>query len=61
MEDFIHQLAWLGRAQLIFLILHTFVRKFGRVKAATRKKNETLETFTFLSNLHSLNLVNTIL
>ena len=30
--------AWLERAQLIFLIFHTFVCKFGRVEAAAREK-----------------------
>ena len=29
--------AWLERAQLIFLIFHTFVCKFGRVEAAARE------------------------
>ena len=59
--------AWLERAQLIFLIFHTFVCKFGRVEGAAREKNyrqmyEKLEKLTerLLSNLHSSNLVNTI-
>ena len=59
--------AWLERAQLIFLIFHTLVCKFGRVEAAAREKNyrqmyEKLEKLTerLLSNLHSSNLVNTI-
>ena len=30
--------AWLERAQLIFLIFHTFVCKFGRVEATAREK-----------------------
>ena len=59
--------AWLERAQLIFLIFHTFVCKFGRVEAAAREKSyrqlyQKLEKLTerLLSNLRSLNLVNTI-
>ena len=31
--------AWLKRAQLIFLIFHTFVCKFDRVEGAAREKN----------------------
>ena len=31
--------SWLERAQLIFLIFHTFVCKFGRVEGAHGKKN----------------------
>ena len=43
--------AWLERAQLIFLIFHTFVCKFGRVEAAAREKKyrqmyEKLEKLT---------------
>ena len=60
--------AWLERAQLIFLIFYTFVCKFGRVEAAAREKNYRqmygkLEKLTelLLSNLHSSNLVNNIL
>ena len=60
-------LAWLERAQLIFLIFHTFVCKFGRIDRAAREKNyrqmyEKLAKLTerLLSNLHSSNLVNTI-
>ena len=30
--------AWLERAQLMFLIFHTFFCKFGRVEWATREK-----------------------
>ena len=59
--------AWLKPAQFIFLISHTFVCKFGRVEEAAREKNyrqmyEKLEKLTerLLSNLHPLNLVNTI-
>ena len=56
--------AWLERAQLIFVIFHTFVCKFGRVEGTAREKSyeqmfeksEKLSTF----NLHSSNLVNTI-
>ena len=32
-------IAWLERAQFIFLIFHTFVYKFGRVEGAAREKN----------------------
>ena len=56
----------LERAQLIFLICHTFVCKFGRVEGAARETNyrqmhEKLEKLTerLLSNQHSSNLVNT--
>ena len=60
--------AWLERTQLIFLIFHTFVCKFGGIEGAAREKNnrqvyEKLEKLTehLLSNhLHSSNLVNTI-
>ena len=59
--------ARLEPAQLIFLIFHTLVCKFGRVEAAAREKNyrqmyEKLEKLTerLLSNLHSSNLVNII-
>ena len=31
--------AWLERAQLIFLLFHTFVCKFGRIDRAAREKN----------------------
>ena len=31
-------LAWLERAQLIFLISHTFVCTFGRIDGAAREK-----------------------
>ena len=58
---------WIEDAELIFLIFHTFVCKFGRVEGAAREKNyrqmyEKLEKLTerLLSNLHSSNLVNTI-
>ena len=51
--------AWLKRTQLIFLIYHTFVCKFGRVEAAKREKKhrqvyEKLEKITerLLSNGH---------
>ena len=60
--------ASLERAQLIFLMFHTFVCKFDRVGGAAREKNyrqmyEKLDKLTerLLSKLHSLNLVNTIL
>ena len=59
--------AWVERAQLSFLIFHTFVCKFGRVEAAAREKNygqlvEKSEKLTecLLPNLHFSNLVNTI-
>ena len=59
--------AWLECAQLIFLIFHTFVCKFGWAEVAEQEKNyrqmyEKLEKLTehLLSNLHSSNLVNTI-
>ena len=58
-------LAWLERrAQLIFVIFHTIVFKFGRVEGGAGKKLQTnvrkLEKLTepLLSNLHSSNLVN---
>ena len=34
-------IAWLERAQLFFLIFHTFVCKFGRVKGGAGKKLQT--------------------
>ena len=59
--------AWLERAQLIFLIFHTFVCKFGRVERGdagknTDKcmKNKKKLTNRLVSNLYSSNLVNTI-
>ena len=53
---------------MFFLIFHTFVCKFGRIEGAAQEKNdrqiyEKIEKLTecLLSNVHSLNLVNTIL
>ena len=34
--------AWLERAQLIFLIFHTFVCKFGRMEGATGAARENV-------------------
>ena len=56
--------AWLERAQLVFLIFRTFVFKFGRVEGVGNygQMYEKLEKFTerLLFNIHSSNLVNTI-
>ena len=59
--------AWLERAQLIFLTFHPFVCKYGRLEGVAWEKNyrqmyEKLEKLTerLLSDLHSSNFVNTI-
>ena len=64
----LNDVAWLEHAQLIFLIFHAFVCKFGRVDGADREKHyrqryEKLEKLSerLLFNQHSLNSVNTIL
>ena len=67
-ERSLKDVGWLERAQLIFLIFHTFVCKFGRVEGVAREKNciqmyKKVEKLTkrLLSNLHSSNVANTII
>ena len=57
----------MARTRSVFLSFHTFACKFGSVEAAAQENNyrqmyEKLEKLTerLLSNLHPLNLVNTI-
>ena len=63
----LQDVARLERAQLILLIFHSFVCKFGRVEGVAREKRtdkcKKIRKLTerLLSNLHSSNLVNTII